>query len=168
MPRSDRSRLTAAAAVLLIAAPLVRAQVAKPNAAAVSMSHVHLIVPEMDRHLRIWTLLGGDARWAGERRLLAFPRVYVVLSEGTPAAPSSETAINHLGFSVRDYADYKAKVQSVGATFVFDSAENGQMIVDLPGGVNSSSLPTASNHRPSSSITHTCQPSMVRHCAIGT
>jgi catechol 2,3-dioxygenase-like lactoylglutathione lyase family enzyme len=85
--------------------------------------------------VRIWQLLGGEERRSADRTLLAFPGTAVVLTAGTPAAPSSETAINHIGFSVRDYADYKAKLTSVGATFVFDSAENGQMIVDLPGGV---------------------------------
>ena len=135
MPRYDRSLPIAAAAMWLVAAPLVSAQLAKPNAAGISTGHVHLIVPDMAQHLRIWTLLGGEEKRRGDRRLLAFPGVYVVLTEGTPAAPSSETAINHVGFSVRDYADYKAKLQSVGATFMFDSADNGQMIVDLPGGV---------------------------------
>ena len=106
-----------------------------PNTAGVTTGHVHLIVPDLADHVRIWTLLGGEETRAGDQRRFAFPGAYVALSEGAPAAPSSETAINHVGFSVRDYADYKARLKTIGATFVFDSEENGQMIADLPGGV---------------------------------
>jgi len=135
MPRYDRSLSIAAAAVLLVAAPLVSSQLPEPNAAGIRTGHIHLMVPDMAEHLRIWKLLGGEEKRSGDLPLLAFPGVYVVLTAGQPAAPSSETAINHVGFSIRDYADYKAKLKAVGATFVFDSAENGQMIADLPGGV---------------------------------
>jgi catechol 2,3-dioxygenase-like lactoylglutathione lyase family enzyme len=123
-----------AALLLAVTSPLA-AQLSSPNAAGFTTGHVHLIVPDMTEHVRIWKLLGGEEKRAGDLLLLAFPGAYVVLTAGTPAAPSSETAINHVGFSVRDYAEYKAKLQAVGATFVFDSAENGQMIADLPGGV---------------------------------
>jgi catechol 2,3-dioxygenase-like lactoylglutathione lyase family enzyme len=125
----------AVATVLLAAPSLVSAQLPAANAAGITTGHIHLIVSDVAEHLRIWKLLGGEEKRSGNLPLLAFPGLYVVLTAGEPAAPSSETAINHVGFSVRDYADYKAKLQAVGATFVFDSPENGQMIADLPGGV---------------------------------
>jgi catechol 2,3-dioxygenase-like lactoylglutathione lyase family enzyme len=134
MMRVGRS-VSVVTAVLLAAASLVSAQLPAPNAAGVTTGHVHLIVPDLTEHLRIWKLLGGQEKRSGDQALLAFPGAYVMLTAGTPAAPSTETAINHLGFSVRDYADYKAKLQAVGATVFFDSAENGQVIADLPGGV---------------------------------
>jgi glyoxylase-like metal-dependent hydrolase (beta-lactamase superfamily II) len=116
-------------------APAARAEPSASSGAGIATSHIHLNVPDLAAHARIWTQLGGEERPARTGRLLTFPGASIVLTEAKPAAPSSETAFNHIGFSVRDYADYQARLKSLGATFVFDSAENGQMIVDLPDGV---------------------------------
>ena len=126
--------ITLAALLLALTSPLT-AQLPSPNASGITTGHVHLIVPDLAEHIRLWKLLGGEEKRAGDLLLFAFRGASVVLTAGTPAAPSSETAINHVGFSVRDYADYKAKLKTIGATFVFDSEENGQLIADLPGGV---------------------------------
>ena len=42
----DRSLSIAAAAVLLVAPPLVSRQLPEPNAAGIRMGHIHLIVPD--------------------------------------------------------------------------------------------------------------------------
>jgi catechol 2,3-dioxygenase-like lactoylglutathione lyase family enzyme len=110
------------------------AQLPAPNAAGVSTGHVHLTVPDVAEHAKIWATLGGEAE-AGRSDMLRFPGVYILLAQGAPAAASSETSLNHIGFAIRDYASYKAKLEAAGATFFYDSAENGQMIADLPGGV---------------------------------
>jgi catechol 2,3-dioxygenase-like lactoylglutathione lyase family enzyme len=123
------------AALLLAVASRLTAQLASPNAAGVTTGHVHLIVADLAEHARIWKLLGGEEKRAGDLLLIAFPGAYVALTAGIPAAPSSETAINHIGFAVRDYADYKARLKTIGAMFVFDNEKDGQMIADLPGGV---------------------------------
>src|SRR5690606_9103504 len=45
------------------------------------------------------------------------------------------TSANHIAFSIRDYAAYKAKMDAAGATYVLDDAERGQMLADLPDGM---------------------------------
>jgi len=111
------------------------AQLAAPNDAGVSTGHVHLTVPDVARHREIWTRLGGVPTTSGPLQAIAFPGLYVLLTEGTPAAPSSETSANHVGFSVRDYAATRDRLQAAGASFFFENAEDGQLIADLPGGV---------------------------------
>ena len=38
----------------------VSSQLPEPNAAGIRTGHIHLIVPDMAEHLRIWKLLGGE------------------------------------------------------------------------------------------------------------
>lgn len=125
-----------AAAALLLAAPAASfAQLPAPNDAGVSTGHVHLIVPDLDRHAEIWKRLGAEERARGRLRVFMFPGMHLLLTEGEPAAPSIDTAANHIGFSVADYADYRARLDELGAEIFFESAEDGQVLADLPDGV---------------------------------
>jgi catechol 2,3-dioxygenase-like lactoylglutathione lyase family enzyme len=108
------------------------AQLPEPNAAGVRTGHIHLTVPNLAKHREIWRLLGGrEVR----RTMMAFPGMYILLREAEPTAPSADTSANHLGFSVRDYGAYKAKLEALSASFFFESEENGQILADLPDGV---------------------------------
>jgi lactoylglutathione lyase len=113
------------------AAGTALAQLPAPNAAGVTTGHVHLRVPNPAKHREIWTLLGGEA----SGNMIRFPGMYVLFAEGEPSAPSSATSTNHLGFAIKDYAAYKAKLEAVNATIAYDNAEGGQIIADLPDGV---------------------------------
>lgn len=125
---------TLTALLVLAAAHASLAQLPAPNAAGVTTGHVHLTVPSIAEHSEIWATLGGQ-REGGRPNVLTFPGIYILLTEGEPAAPSSETSVNHIGFAIRDYAAYKAKLEAVGAKLFFENAESGQVIADLPGGV---------------------------------
>ena len=133
LPRTE-TRISASL-VLLAAAVPGAAQLPAPNAAGVSTGHIHLTVPDTARHAEIWRQLGAESESAGPLELLVFPGTYLLLAEGDPTAPSIETSANHIGFSVRDYADYKRRLEGVGAVIFYDSAENGQILADLPDGV---------------------------------
>lgn len=106
-----------------------------PDAGGVSAGHLHLNVPDVARHRDIWTGLGGVARTSGPLEIVEFPGIEVLLTEAEPSAPSTVTTANHFGFSVRDYADYRARLAAAGASFFFEDAENGQILADLPDGV---------------------------------
>ena len=134
MRRQSVTCSIASVLMLLFAAP-GHAQLPAPNAAGVSMGHIHFTVPNTARHRQIWTSLGGTAGASGVLEYVAFPGIYVLLTEGAAEAPSIDTSANHIGFSVQDYALYKAKLQDAGATFFYDSEENGQILADLPDGV---------------------------------
>lgn len=136
MPALYRTSIRLAAALALLAATLPGvAQLPAPNAAGVSTGHVHLTVPDTARHADIWRRLGAETERAGSLELLAFPGMYVLLTEGEPSAPSTETSANHIGFSVRDYADYKRRLEAIGAEIFYDSPDDGQILADLPDGV---------------------------------
>lgn len=125
-----------ATTMLLIGAAATHGQLPEPNEAGVSMGHIHLMVPSPGDHAELWQRLGGDVESsASDLGVVAFPGAYVLVSEAPEAAPSSETIVNHVGFSIRDYADYRARLEEIGAVIVYESAENGQVIADLPAGV---------------------------------
>jgi catechol 2,3-dioxygenase-like lactoylglutathione lyase family enzyme len=129
---SIRAALLAAAAAA--AAPASFAQLPEPNAAGVTTGHIHLTVPDVAKHSEIWAELGGK-REPGRLNSLSFPGMYVLLTEGEPAAPSIETSVNHIGFAIQDYAAYKRTLESIGATIFYDNEQDGQILADLPDGV---------------------------------
>ena len=110
------------------------AQLPAPNAAGVSSGHTHLIVPNVAKHREIWKLLGGVERSSGRLQALMFPGMFILLREGEPTTASINTTANHIGFTVNDYALYKAKLEAVGAGFFYDDGM-GQILADLPDGV---------------------------------
>jgi catechol 2,3-dioxygenase-like lactoylglutathione lyase family enzyme len=120
---------------LLLIGPAADAQLPEPNEAGISTGHVHLTVPDLAKHAEIWRLLGGEENALGSRPMFTFPGMHILLTEGQPSAPSIETTANHIGFSITDYDAYKAKLAEIGAEIFFESAENGQVLADLPDGV---------------------------------
>jgi len=125
---------TLAIVAMLVASPAA-AQLPAPNQGGVSTGHIHLVVPDVEKHRAIWTSLGGVGKSSGTLQVIEFPGIYVLLRESEPEAPSTATSANHFGFSVRDYADYRARLEAAGATFFYQSAEDGQILADLPDGV---------------------------------
>jgi len=106
-----------------------------PSAGNPTAGHVHLTVPDVAKHRAIWLSLGGTPRSLGPLEVIDFPGVAVLLTEGAPEAASIETTANHVGFSVRDFADYRARLEAAGATFFYEDADAGQILADLPDGV---------------------------------
>ena len=98
---------------MLMAAP-AHAQLAAPNAAGVSMGHLHYHVRNVEEHVRFWTLLAGrpDA-------VVMFrpPREAAVLIHGTLVFPSAAessggsdgSVVNHVAFRVPTFAELEAR-----------------------------------------------------------
>lgn len=119
----------------LLATAAAKAELAAPNASGISAGHTHLVVPDVARHREIWKYLGAVPASSGRLQLLGFPGMYILLREGTPAQSSMQTSAHHIGFTVKDYATYKAKLDAVGATYTIADAANGQILATLPDGV---------------------------------
>src|SRR5579864_1441057 len=89
---------TAAVAVLV-------AQTAAPNAAGVSMGHIHLVVPDPAATQKLWIdVLGGKAVTAGPLTMVKLPNVFVIMTTAPDAAMREGTdgsSVNHVGFSVK-------------------------------------------------------------------
>lgn len=111
------------------------AQLPAPNDGGISTGHIHFTVPDSATHLAIWESLGGERGSSGALQYVAFPGIYILVTEGSAEASSIETTANHIGFSVQDYAKYRALLEEAGASFFYENADDGQALADLPDGV---------------------------------
>jgi catechol 2,3-dioxygenase-like lactoylglutathione lyase family enzyme len=104
--------LGVAAAVALLA------QTAPPNAAGISMGHIHLVVPDPPAMQKVWVdVMGGKPDMAGPLTLVKLPNVFIIITGGANAAGRDGTdgsVVNHVGFSVKSYAATKAKAEAAG------------------------------------------------------
>lgn len=79
------------------------AQLAPPNAAGLTFSHVHLNVADVEVHKRLWSgLLAGTVVERAGYVAISVPGALIFLTERVPTSPSVGTAIDHVGFKVRD------------------------------------------------------------------
>lgn len=120
------------------AAVVVLAQTAPPNAAGISMGHIHLVVQDPAAMQKVWVdVLGGKPESAGPLTMVKYPNVFVILTGGANAAAREGTdgsVINHVGFSVKSYAATKAKADAAGLA-VRELTPNQQAFVTFPGKV---------------------------------
>ena len=128
---------TAFALFLAVAsAAVLPAQIPDP-ADGVGMGHLHLRVSEADYAAHKKMLVEGlGLRSANLGRLEAFlaPGVVVLVTQGEVQGPSVGTAVNHIGFSVKDLAAAEAKWKAAGGTMLPDKPSPTQSYVELPGG----------------------------------
>ena len=106
------SVLGAAATVALLA------QTAAPNAAGVSVGHIHLVVSDPAAMQKVWVdVMGGKAVNAGPLTMVKLPNVFVIMTGGPTAEGRLGTdgsVVNHVGFSVKSYAATRAKAEAAG------------------------------------------------------
>jgi catechol 2,3-dioxygenase-like lactoylglutathione lyase family enzyme len=95
---------------VLFAAPVL-AQLAPPNAAGVTMGHVHLAVTDVDAQKQFWiSVMGGTLVKNGPLELIQFPGVFIMLRKAEkPAPPPAGSVVNHFGFVVKDMPGALAK-----------------------------------------------------------
>jgi catechol 2,3-dioxygenase-like lactoylglutathione lyase family enzyme len=90
------------------------AQLQPPNAAGVSMGHMHLTVRDLDAGNAFFAQLGGKPVKNGPLQLIEFPNMYVMLRKGEPTAGSVGSSVNHFGFQVRDMNEWLPKWKAAG------------------------------------------------------
>jgi len=93
-----------------------QAQVAAPNAAGVSMGHVHLVVQDLDGAKKFWSDFGGTPGKLGANELYKFPGVLILLRKGEPNGGSVGSVVNHIGFKVKSMEQSLAKWKAAGLT----------------------------------------------------
>ncbi len=82
---------------------------APPNAAGVTMGHLHYTVRDMDAHRRFWKALGGVAVPAASGTdVFAFPGVLVMLTPGESTGGTEGSIVNHVAFRVQAFAAVEA------------------------------------------------------------
>ena len=100
--------------LVLTCAISASAQLAAPNAAGVSMGHIHLTVRDIDANKNFFALLGGKPVANGPLQLIEFPGMYIMLRKGEPTGGSIGSTVNHFGFQVRSMKDWLPKWQAAG------------------------------------------------------
>jgi catechol 2,3-dioxygenase-like lactoylglutathione lyase family enzyme len=123
------SILAAAAAFLL------PAQTNAPNASGVSFGHIHLMVPDVAATEKVLVdVLGGTAKTIGVLRTVKTPGVFFILGQKADGGGTDGSAVNHVGFYVKSYAETKAKAEAAGLA-IRELTPNVQAFITFPGGV---------------------------------
>jgi catechol 2,3-dioxygenase-like lactoylglutathione lyase family enzyme len=122
--------------VSLVAASVASsfAQLAPPNDLGVSLGHIHFVVPDPDATKKAWIdVFGAVPGNAGSLGLLKIPGIFVILTKANmpPAGGTNGSVVNHIGVSVKDYADVKAKAAAAGLMWR-ELTPNVQAFVTFP------------------------------------
>jgi len=117
---------------LLIAAVLLptgaaRAQLLPPNAAGVSMGHLHYFVRDMDANRKFWIALGATPVMLGTREVLRFSGVTVLLTKGEPSGNSEGSVVNHVGFRVPNVRATMSKMFDLGYKVQLSNSLTGKV-----------------------------------------
>lgn len=99
--------------VLLTAAP-VGAQLARPNAAGVSMGHLHYVVRDVEAHRKFWMDFGATPVKVGNREALKLPDVFVFLDRGETSGGTEGSVVNHVAFRLPDMPKALARFGLLG------------------------------------------------------
>jgi catechol 2,3-dioxygenase-like lactoylglutathione lyase family enzyme len=125
--------LAAAAGVALLVA-----QTAPPNAAGISIGHVHLVVADPPAMQKVWVdVMGGRPLTSGPLNMVKLKNAFIIITGGANAAGREGTngsVVNHVGFSVKSYAATKAKAEAAGLA-VRELTPGQQAFVTFPGNV---------------------------------
>ncbi len=112
------------------------AQLAAPNAAGVSMGHVHINASDVDAQVKFWKQVGGKIVQRDKITMAQFPGMYVLIRKQDPTGGSVGSTINHFGFYVRDFDSSVAKWKAEGLTWEpVKNPDVGQGFLTGPDGV---------------------------------
>src|SRR5262245_52305603 len=106
--------LLTASAVFLFTQSIAFSQLTSPNENGVSVGHIHLLSKDPDVHKKIFIeALGAQVTKTGTLEMLRLPGVYIIINKAEPTAGSVGSTADHIGFSVKDLSDIKAKLAAV-------------------------------------------------------
>jgi catechol-2,3-dioxygenase len=106
-------------ALAVFASGSAMAQIAAPNAAGVTMGHVHYTVKDVDAQKRFWIeQLGGIEVHNGPLSLIQMPGTYIMFRQGEPSAPQEGSTVDHVSFAVKNLKDSMAKWNAAGVKTV--------------------------------------------------
>ncbi|MBL8176567.1 MAG: hypothetical protein JNK48_17960 [Bryobacterales bacterium] len=122
--------------LMVLAMPLM-AQLPAPNGMGVAMGHLHLMTTDAAASKRFWVdYLGGTVAKLGKLDVYKFPDVIVVVTAREKVGGGSEgSAVNHLGFKVKDLDAYLAKCEQMGFRIAARNPQTRQGFVMAPGEV---------------------------------
>lgn len=99
----------------LLTAASLPAQLTQPNAAGVTLGHIHLIVKDVDAQTRFLVdMLGGKVVMNGKLSEIQFPGVYILLRQGDSSGPNETAVVDHFGFIIKDLPPLIEKWKAAG------------------------------------------------------
>lgn len=121
--------------VAAAAAFLLPAQTPAPNGAGVAFGHIHLMVPDPAVTEKLLAdVLGGTPMRVGSLQTVKMPGVFFILGQRANGEGTDGSAVNHVGFYVKSYADTKKKAEAAGLA-VRELVANVQAFITFPGDV---------------------------------
>lgn len=116
----------------LLALPLA-AQLAPPNPMGVSMGHLHLNTTDVEASRKFWVdFLGASVVKFGTADVYKFPGVLVMVRKAAVSGGSDGSAVNHLGFKVKDLNPYLEKCEKMGFAIVKRMPDTRQAFIMAP------------------------------------
>ncbi len=119
-----------AAVLTVVAGSPLTAQIAPPNAAGVSMGHLHYIVDDVAANRDFWVALGGVDTSSPIGEIVRFPNALVVISEGESSGGTEGSVLNHVAFRVESLAALEER----GFELHYNDQYPGIASVYTPGG----------------------------------
>ena len=89
-------------------------QLTAPNAAGVSLGHIHLYVSDVAAQQKFWATLGGTPVANQRLEMIQFPGVFILLRGGRPKGACVGSIVGHIGFVWKDLPAAIAKWQAAG------------------------------------------------------
>lgn len=134
---------------LLTALPMF-AQLPAGNSMGVAMGHLHLSSTDAAASKKFWIdFMGGSTTKLGAMEVYKFPGAIVVVTKKDKVAGGSEgSAVNHLGFTVKNLDAYLTKCESMGFKIVRRMPETHQAFVNAPDEVKVELTENASQSEP--------------------
>jgi catechol 2,3-dioxygenase-like lactoylglutathione lyase family enzyme len=101
-------------AISLLAAAPAFAQLAPPNAAGVSIGHIHINATDMDAQQQFWTQVGGTIVHREKITMVQFPGIYILLRKQDNSGGTVGSVMNHFGLYVKNFDESVAKWKAAG------------------------------------------------------
>ena len=119
-----------ASVFLLVAAFAMPAagQLAAPNAAGVSLGHIHLYVSDVPAQQKFWATMGGVPVANQRLEMIQLPGVLILLRRGETKGGTVGSIVNHIGFVWKDLPTAKAKWEAAGYKIEQDKPTHGYIL----------------------------------------
>ena len=103
-------------------------QLAPPNAAGVSLGHIHLYVSDVPTQQKFWATMGGVPVANQRLEMIQFPGVFILLRRAETKGGTVGSIVNHIGFVWKDLPAAKAKWQAEGYKVEGEDPNHGYIL----------------------------------------
>jgi catechol 2,3-dioxygenase-like lactoylglutathione lyase family enzyme len=112
-----RKCLSVLSLTVLCAASAAEAQLAVPNAAGVSMGHLHYHVSDVAANKNFWIAMGGVPGRFGTTEMVKLPDLLIFLTRAEATGTTVGSAVSHVAFKSKNLDHLKADLTAAGAKY---------------------------------------------------